>query len=128
MLVIKGNAGKSLAVREHVLKIKKQEKVLIIDREGLNMNRILTDFNTNDHAEIFVYTMGDEELDGFLHSLKQSIKRSGRTYKHVVFYLNVREDEIQQFKNFELETNVRAVLTVQTHDRDNPKPIEKVIV
>lgn len=107
MLVIEGYAGKSLEVAKYIDSLGSQS-VLIISCDDKA-------FNGLSKNNVFYYTETD---------IKNIVETIGfYTFKHIIFYQNVKREDIDTFKRLEGVFGLEAVLTVQTPDSENPREV-----
>ena len=111
MLVIEGYAGKSLEVAKYIDGLENQD-VLIITNDKLALNSMIGQTKNN----VF-FTEKSKIKD-----IEDVIGLNSR-FKHVIFYQNVKMEDIDIYKNIEHVFDLQSVLTVQTPDRENPREV-----
>src|SRR5690606_11323183 len=120
MLVIEGYAGKSLVLQDY-LETLDCEKVLTCDKETMNLNHLNFDKIKSD---VYVIRVTDGEVDDFIEGFKETIElNENNGFNDVIFYMNTTRENIPKFKALEDEFGFKAVLTVQTPDRENPREL-----
>lgn len=115
MLVIEGYAGKSLEVEKYIETLVNQD-VLIFTNDKQVFNYLVSESNN-------VYIT--EQFDA--KDVEKVLGLNDR-FSHVIFYLNVKKEDVDIYKKLEHAYDLKAVLTVQTHDRENPREISKYFV
>lgn len=113
MLVIEGYVGKSLEVEKYIGTLENQD-VLIIAKDKLVLNSMLSQ---NKNRVYFTEQSNVKDIEDIIGLNSK--------FKHVIFYQNVKKEDISTYKNIEHIFDLQAVLTVQTHDRENPIGIKK---
>lgn len=119
MLVIEGYQGKSLEVAKYIDTLENQT-VLVITNDESSLNMLNQTKNS-------VYIAEQSDVEDMKDIIKSAIKLNNK-FKHVIFHQNVKKEDIYVYKNIEQRFNLQSVLTVQTHDRENPREIAKYTV
>lgn len=114
MLVIEGVAGKSLEVAKHIGTL--NDDVLVITNDRLTLNSM----NAGKGNMFYVEMSSIEDI--------KKVLEMNFKFKHVVFYQNVKREDIRIYKEIEDLFSLKAVLTVQTPDRENPREVTKYTV
>lgn len=128
MLVIEGYTGKSLVVAQLLVESEMGEKILIVDREHMNLNAVMTNMV---RATIYNIRLTDDyNIDKFIKSFKEEAKEylNVGAFTKVILYLNTTNEHIGKFKVLEDEIGVDLVLTIQVHDRDSQNEIKRYSV
>jgi hypothetical protein len=124
MLVIEGYTGKSLVVQKYLESLN-CEKVLLCEKEDMSLRHLNYNNIKPDAFVIRVYGDTNDFFEGFRNTMHLN---DDTGFKDVVFYMNTTKDNIEKFKTLEVEFGLNAVLTVQTHDRENPRELSTYTV
>lgn len=116
MLIIEGYSGKSLEVAKYVDALDNQY-VLIITNDKSALNSI----TCTSHSRVYFTEQSNvEDIENLL--------KFNNMFNHVIFYQNVEKEDIDIYKELERKFDLEAILTVQSHDRENPREVTKYTV